>query len=328
MKKIQLGLKLAETGKNWGLVAFVFNGVPYIDVCKIIDYTKVAGVYVDMYVTLGNIVLINEVKEQEIIKFELTPNGVVRTTGYFQDNVFIATSEPLIYPTQTIPVQPFINNENGEADIPEEFDSVLETMDYFSGQIPEEWEYTKTMLIKNTMFDAQNKPRSTETTIENGGRVLGINDPDGKLGGSLAALSGGSVTNEVLLNQIMFLENRLLKYLFRQTDTMTGKLAQTNNAEVAKMAQPVLEYAKRMNALRKDQYVRFFDKLNELIAGLGLTETATVDMPLAEIDQYHFDTLSLDLDVKRGQAMSQMATADNAAQTAQNQPIEQANPEE
>ncbi|MCS5737533.1 hypothetical protein, partial [Herbiconiux daphne] len=125
-----------------------------------------------------------------------------------------------------------------------------------------------------------------------------------------------SATPDILQNQIVFLENRILKYAFKSTDLVMGKAAQQSTLEMSKIDRTVLEQLTKMNKLRKYNYDRFFKALGELV-GVNIT----TELPLPPIDQFQIDNLEADLAVKRGQAASQMAVAQNASITSQNEPV-------
>lgn len=146
--------------------------------------------------------------------------------------------------------------------------------------------------------------------MTNGGDVTEITDPNGQLGGALATLSSGSSTPDILNNQIVFLENRILKYAMLSTDLVMGKAAQQSVSETSKVDRQVLEHLIKLNALRKYNYQRFFDALGKMV-GVEIG----VELPLPFVDQYQIDSLKANLKVLEGQAVSQMATAQQAPAT-------------
>lgn len=313
-KAKSLGFNLARDGKGWGLVAHIYDNKPYIDVVKILDYTKVAGRYLSADIVTDMVYDYDKTSYPIISRFKVVLNTVSRVSAINTPNGWINISEPIIYPTTEIPFQPFQHNVSGEGDIPSEFNNMLETMDYFSDQLPEEWEFIKTQYLRNMAFNSLEEASDFENDIKSGERVHAINDPDGRLGGGVASLIAGAATTDILTAQIVFLENRILKYIFKQTDTLMGKSAQQTAAEVAKVSQSVLENNSSLNAYRLDQYKRFFKKVELLMLGLGTPATITVELPLSELDDYHFKSLIQTLKVQEGQAQSQLVKNDQAPQ--------------
>lgn len=155
-----------------------------------------------------------------------------------------------------------------------------------------------------------------QSAVENGARVHEISDPDGKLGGSLSTLAGGASTLDILASQIAFLENRILKYSFKSTDLLLGKQAQQSVGETMRINQAVLEQNIKNNEYRLDQYIRFFETIKPLLAFLGIDTDISVELPLNESDNFHLQSLNMQIEVLRGQATSQLAAGIRAQPTS------------
>lgn len=168
------------------------------------------------------------------------------------------------------------------------------------------------MLIDNTRNgkDLANAMRNS--------RVQEVRDPDGNLGGTIGALASGAPTITDLINLTSFLEDKLYKTLHKQRDMINGKQAQVNNLEAAKTDAQSFNHLIDLNKYRLNQYKEFFDMVSK-----QLNISITVELPLPPLENYRAEMLIADLEVKRGQAASQMATAQQEPQ-----PQEETQPEE
>lgn len=319
--KEKLGYHLARDGRGWGLVAYSDGADTIISLARFADYEKVLGKLVCAVLYTGVIRSIEKTSYYQAEKWVVENGKVVKEMGWIIDEQAGSyytdiEIDRVVYNTTTIPAWPFEHNANGDGDIPAELIEAIDTMDYFSNQIPKEWEKVKQQFLHNKAFESNKSGKDIMKAMQNGESVHEVTDPNGQLGGALATLTAGSATPDILQNQIVFLENRILKYAFKSTDLVMGKAAQQSTLEMSKIDRTVLEQLTKMNKLRKYNYDRFFKALGELV-GVNIT----TELPLPPIDQFQIDNLEADLAVKRGQAASQMSVAQNASITNQNEPV-------
>lgn len=302
----RLGYNLARDGQGWGLEAFEVDGSLVIDIARIFDYRKKAGKLMEIWIDTEITYQHGKVVVPVFSHYKLEGGFVIKDQGMFLNNEWVLDKSynPIILETNVIPAWPFEFQSSCEGVIPHALYEAIETMNFFSNELPKEWEKTKTMFLHNAAFETNITGEQRGQAIRNGSDVIEVTDPNANLGGAFSAFSSGSTTPDILDAQIMFLENRILKYSFLSTDTNWGKQAQQTTGEVSKLDRQALEHLIKINKIRLADYKRFFDAIS---AWTGIE--ITVDLPLPAIDQYTLDNLELDLEVKRGQATSQMAKA-------------------
>lgn len=166
------------------------------------------------------------------------------------------------------------------------------------------------------LIDNRQSGKEFANAIRNS-RVHEVRDPDGNLGGTVGGLASGSPTITDLINLTSFLEDKLYKTLHKQRDMINGKQAQVNNLEAAKTDAQSFNHLIDLNKYRLNQYKEFFEMVSK-----QLNIPITVVLPLPPLEDYRAKMLIADLEVKRGQAASQLATA------AEPQPQEETQPEE
>lgn len=170
------------------------------------------------------------------------------------------------------------------------------------------------MLIDNTKSGKQ-----LQQDIRDG-RVQEVRDPDGNLGGTVGALAAGSPTITDLINLTSFLEDKLYKALHKQRDMINGKQAQVNNLEAAKTDAQSFNHLIDLNKYRLSQYETFFKMVSR-----ELNIEISVELPLPPLEAYRAEMLKADLEVKKGQAISQAAKGAGAAapETPETEPKEE-----
>lgn len=134
--------------------------------------------------------------------------------------------------------------------------------------------------------------------------VHDVTDPDGKLQGALSPLSSGSTTPQLLMAQIQFIEDKVLKYSFTMRESInsgTNKM----NLEVAQFNQAAFEYMINKIEFRQEQLKRFFDIVFGQISELGIAsmpKNYSVTLEVAELERYKIENMQAEIAEKQGRA--------------------------
>lgn len=314
----KLGYKLSEAGKGWGLVKFIVNGQPLIDYAQIYDYKWLAGKYTEVVLFTEDSFTYDDQEYQVFIKFQLLDGKVVKTEQVkTEDGWFIVSEEPIIYPGNTIPVLPMQNNALGKADIPSEMSELLKEFKFYGDQLGVEWEKIKTQFLNNMLYGSGKEAKEWNNDMQEGKSIHDVADPDGKLQGALAPLISGSTTPTLILQNIQYIEDRLLKYSgqFREINASGGN---KHNLEISMQNAEAFNYMLNKQAFRQEQLNLFFELA-------GIEATATVALPV--LDQLKIDNMNASVAQAQGQANQYNAQAElnlASAEQTRTQPSEDA----
>lgn len=316
--KRNLGYLLARYGEMYGLILIKAQPTSIISVAKIASVEKVGGKLTEAVVYASTLQKNGEPYDNVVYRYFFGEDGYVyKVNGIWENNSFIANKMAIVqFVGDEIPLREFKNNFLGNGLVPLWAEPLLEAIDTLGDEFLEEWYNTRQSWLKNMLIDNRQSGKEFANAIRNS-RVHEVRDPDGNLGGTVGGLASGSPTITDLINLTSFLEDKLYKTLHKQRDMINGKQAQVNNLEAAKTDAQSFNHLIDLNKYRLNQYKEFFEMVSK-----QLNIPITVVLPLPPLEDYRAKMLIADLEVKRGQAASQLATA------AEPQPQEETQPEE
>lgn len=307
---VKIGNKLSKDGKGWALVSYMVNGKPFIDYAEIYDFTKVAGWLVDITLSTKTNYIYKDTSYEKMIRFCMDEESkVIKSEGIVTEEGWIEVVEPIVYPGQYIPAWPMENNALGQPDIIKELRDAIKEMDYYGEQIGVEYEKVKTQFINNKLFGSTKSAKDWEEGQQGGhDYVHDVNSPDGKLQGSLTPLISGSAVGQQLMQQIQYIEDKVLKYSMQFRETMSGS-QNKHNLEVSMENQQAFEYMLNKIEFRQKQLTKFFKLVG---AQLGIaTDKLKVSLQVSELEQNKIDMMKATIRKLTAEAIQAEGTGAN-----------------
>lgn len=271
-KKNLIGSRIKTTiGKSATLLRVGGNKI-VSDVMEVMGTPKtVSDEPIEVYMT-KNSIQTNEQQEQMLSYYRLFFNKqgkpqLDRLSAPIDDNFTKAVSEldgkvvdSYVYEgIDFLPVEIDINNEESRPDwwyakTYIGFESRFDTV------IVQEWEYVKTQMLNNLVYNPDKSAEEVQADIENGKkRVHEVADPDGKLQSALTYLSSGGITTDIARGIKEHFKNEV-----REMTMTISQLAGGNNkhtTEVVGANVHPLNYMWTRKQLTEEFFARLYHKL-------------------------------------------------------------------
>lgn len=234
------------------------------------------------------------------------------------------TDDEYVYPANItkIPGRLIRNNPTSTPDWVKATDILVE-MNVLSNDIGIEWEYIKTQFQNMSNFGSGEKGSQRQRQTENGERIYDAFSPNGKFAAQYQAIISGSQTASILVQNLVYLEDRALKYAFQGRDSDASG-TNKQNLQVGLFNQAHSEYNQMKKKQRERDYLSFFKDIVEGMLKIKAPEAITIDISdyekgklagvkLAEAQKANLEAQS---EAQRGAAeasMAQVAVHETAA---------------
>lgn len=273
-----------------GVSAFAFsiiNNKLFFDAYRVmLPFTEAGDELKEVYLFKDNdTVKLNEDKSyQKYYRYSYSDSGQVMKTLYYgtlgmtdRSKLVISKEDSIIYDIDRLPVVILPNNEDYESTF-EYADGIIETAGKHLENIDKEWEYDKSMLINNNLFEPERTADTVQYTIEEGEtRVIDQKDPNGQYGQSLSYLSSGGISSQVAQRNYDKYKQEALFYTLSWLVVSDGK-TNKHGAEVITSQLPSFNNIQFQIELMEEFYSHFI----YLLAALG-NQTKQLDITLDKL---------------------------------------------
>lgn len=256
----------------------IYKGKEYIKMFEIETYTREFNEFTDLTVSVdvknGKNGMSKEIK---LYRWYIKEGRIFRDTIKRKGNIDeVTTTFP--YPTKykTIPFTLIRNNPISEPDYMKAV-TIFQEINALSNDIGEEWEMTKTIWQSNSWAGNGGGANFVEE-LKNGKRQIDTFNPNSKIAQQFGAIMQGSITSSQLIHNIVFLEDRAMKYSFSGRD-MDNSGTNKHNAQVGLFNQAHSEYLQKKSRQRERDYLTFFkDVVARYVQGVKIPNKITFDM--------------------------------------------------
>lgn len=282
--------KLRGLAVDKGLSAIVFSivkGKVFFDVYNVMKpFTEVADKITNIYVYQDNdLINTGEQAKQIYYNFKTTDGKTVKTqlAGDINgrpDSFQLTSNKTSEYEVMPVIVLP--NNEDYEGTF-EYTEQIIEAAGKHLNNINKEWEYDKSMLINNNMFNPERDADSLQNEIEGGEKkVFDDKDPNGLGGSSIQYISSGGVSSQVAQRNYDKFKQEALFYTLSWLVVSDGK-TNKHGAEVITSQLPTFNHIQYQVELLKEFYSHFVFVLHNLMVDTKELQSEKLEM-LPNID--------------------------------------------
>lgn len=278
----RLGKRLSLDGKV-SVQIDLLNGMPYVSMGTLFNYTEYAGNLVEVVLMATGIYKVDGIEYQEYERFYIEDGVVKKMNGYYIDKEWVlsADTEVSVFPSYItkIPVQIFWNNEDGVSDVENtNMRSALEELNEFSNRMERLQTLSELGLIFNRNMTGKSGKEMVKSFKETG--TAEVNGMDSQLGSGIDAKGALGYTLE-LAQLTDWLEDKIMKYTFTTRDTIASG-SNKHNAEVGMFNQFAIEYLLDKKEIREEDYKDFYKLLAMFYPALGL-EIDTVELQISDV---------------------------------------------
>lgn len=322
----RLGYELSKGDFQYALITYLIDGQAYIDYAIVAESVSTAGKLTLLSVHTQETFLYNDINQPVYNTWWIEKGKVLKGQKIVVNGIAAFIDEPMEYPGTEIPAKLMYNNSLRKPDIPNDLKPMLANLTYFGNEFSIEWRKVRTQYMNNMLYNSKPGSEYSED-MKKGVDMHDVNDPDGKLANSLQLMTSGSQSMVLLMNQVDFLEDKILKFSFTMRETIsTG----TNKGalEVSGINQAEYEYMTKKLNFRLKQMNRFFDILFKFMKEAGLLvnqpKNYSIDLVMSDLERYKQDNMRVSIEEKQAQAnqWNAIANKQNAEATNLSKPVE------
>ena len=309
----QMGFLLSKEGKGYGLAIFRHNKKNIIEMVKIHKIIKQFGITTEAIFQTDETFLFEE-KEYTVYGRFYLENGRVfkEKVIYISTGMQTITQEPIPYDTKEIPVVAFTNNSLGTPDITEASIQLISEAEKLINKIPKEFEKGKIIFAFNNIINSTNTGKDFERkVIANGGDTYDLNDPDGAIANSMAPMSNGMDSIEMIEKIYNFYDSKARELSFQFRDH--GEDSRKTEIDILLYNQKAFEYMTGKINHREGQLQQFID----LLSRISKNKTGKLKLIMSPFEQYRIDSLKADTELKIAQAKQAKGIADKNVMEAE-----------
>ncbi len=274
-ERAKIGQKLSLYGEAF-IALILIDNKWMISFFKPITYEVIKTKVIQMDAEgIGTKTLSGNMQSPIYYRWKVREDGrVIRETYYYQlkfpgdKKAPRVVDSEFVYPKNVTQV-PGILLRNNPSSTPDWYNvgDMLSEINVFSNDISEEWEFIKTQFQNNGMFGRGEQGVTREEAIKNGSRIHDMFSPNGKFAQAFQAIISGSTTITTLIQTVVFLEDRALKYAFSGRDSDSSG-SNKHNLQVGLFSQANSEYIQKKIEQRQRDYMRFFKDVVQVITGI------------------------------------------------------------
>ncbi len=258
----------------------IHNNKEYIRNFEIENYKMKFNEFIEITVHSNYMENKKNAEEKEFYRWYFNDEGRVVREGYTINTTTKEKkiSSEFVYPTKykTIPVGRIRNNPISEPDYFKAM-TIFKEISTLSNDIGTEWEMTKT-IWQNSTWAGNGDGEDFVDKLKQGSNVVTQFNPNSKAAQQFGVIMQGSLTVSQLIQSIVFLEDRAMKYSFSGRD-MDNSGTNKHNAQVGLFNQAHSEYLQKKARQRERDYYNFFnDIVTKYIPGIKLPAKITFDM--------------------------------------------------
>lgn len=202
------------------------------------------------------------------IKWEIKNGKVDKTTTVYEDDLkTVKETTTFTYPNNVTKIPGKIIRNNPKA-MPDwiQVMSLVQELNLLSNDIGKEWENIKTIWSNVGQFGKGVQGANRQKQIENGARITEDFSNGAKFAQQFQTIISGSTSLPLLIQSVVFLEDRVLKYAFQGRDSDQSG-TNKHNMQVGLFNQSHSEYLSKKMAQRERDFERFFNDIVKPIVG-------------------------------------------------------------
>lgn len=315
----ELGYSLSKYGNGYGIVIFKHQKDFFIETVQVFDLKKQFGRVIDVRVSTDDTLVIRQnTDEQETVdilaRFYYDGDKVMRENGYWIETSntrdWVATTEPIDYNSEVIPVFSGKNTPLGLPDLLPEADKIIEDMNHLYNSLPIEWEKAKLQMAFNELLDStQGADNYEKTIIKDKKSTLSVSDTDSLIGNAMAPINLGTMTIQQAMQSIGFYDSKIREMCFLFRDH--GSDSRKNEMDLLLYNQKAYEHFENKLAFRQRQLQQIINLFSAVTGFKG----GKVKLNTAPFEQFRMDNLKAIADLK-------VATAEQARGVAEKNRME------
>ena len=287
--------KLRGIAVEDGLSAIAFdivNGKVFFDVYRVMTpFTEENDTLKEVYLYKDqDTKRLNDEKEyQRYYRYSFNANGFVEKQVFYgavggrdKSKLVIAKNENVVFDDKMMPVVILPNNEDYESTF-EYADNIIATAGKHLENIDKEWQYDKSMLINNNLFEPERTSEDLQKTFEDGKeRVIDQKDPNGQYAPAVSYLSSGGISSQVAQRNYDKFKQEALSYTLSWLVVSDGK-TNKHGAEVITSQLPSFNSIQFQKELLEEFYSHFIYILTILLNRTKQIEIEMMELPNIEV---------------------------------------------